>query len=196
VVAALTRSPSALRNLITSAGATFATTAANSNQLAATFRVFPTFLNETKATFARLKLFAIDTDPLVNALVPVAQQLVPTLSAVQVLSPSLRTLFLDLDPLVTASETGFPAFRQVLLGAEPLLGALAPFLGQLNPILTWLSQHQQLTGDFLSNLPSGIAAKTSSFSGGTGHYLRQFQPIGPETLSINANRNPENRGNT
>ena len=53
VFAALGHNQSALRKLVTSAGKrTFATTAANSNQLAATFHVLPTFLNVvSKATF-------------------------------------------------------------------------------------------------------------------------------------------------
>ena len=116
VFAALSQNQSALRNLITSAGATFATTAANNNALADTFHVLPTFLNETKATFARLQTFALDTNPLVEELIPVAQQLGPTLSAVRVLSPDLQRLFVNLGPLITASETGFPRFRDVLRG--------------------------------------------------------------------------------
>ena len=52
VFAAIGHNQSALRNLITSAEATFATTAANNNAIIQTFHVFPTFLNETKATMA------------------------------------------------------------------------------------------------------------------------------------------------
>ena len=64
-------------------------------------------------------------------------------------------------------------------GTTPLLASLGPFLEQLNPVLSWLSLHQQLIADFISNGAAGIAAKTTSFSGdGTGHYLRQFQPAG------------------
>jgi phospholipid/cholesterol/gamma-HCH transport system substrate-binding protein len=196
VFAALNRSQSALRNLITSGETTFATTAANNNAIAETFHVFPTFLNETKATMARLQSFAIDTDPVVKELMPVAQNLAPTLRDVNSLAPSLRSFFDNLGPLITVSRTGLPAIRDVLNGATPLLASTGPFLEQLNPILTWLSTHQQLTSDFISNGAAGLAGKTASPSGGTGHYLRQFQPIGPETLSINTNRNPENRGNT
>ncbi len=200
---ALTKSQSALRNLITSAGATFATTAANNNQLAATLQVFPTFLNETKATFARLQAFANDTDPLVKELVPVADALGPTLSAVRTLSPSLQTLFVNLGPLVTASETGFPAFRDVLLGAKPLLGAVGPFLGELNPILDWLALHQQLLSDFISVGAVGVAAKTTAYGGSLncggaacGHYLRQFSPVGPQTAGLAETRDVNSRGNT
>ena len=202
--AALSRNQAALRNLITSAGATFATTAANNNQLAATIQAFPAFLSQTRATFAALQSFAQDTNPLVLELLPVAQDLGPTLASIQTLSPDLLKLFDNLGPLVTASETGFPAFRDVLLGAEPLLGMLAPFLEQLNPILNWLSLHQQLLSDFISVGAVGLAAKTTDYGGSLncggapcGHYLRQFSPVGPETQGgLASKRDPNSRGNT
>jgi phospholipid/cholesterol/gamma-HCH transport system substrate-binding protein len=203
VFAALTTNQAALRNLITSAGAVFHTTAANNNALADTIQVFPSFLRETRATFVTLQGFALNTNPLVQQLIPVAQDLGPTLTAVRVLSPDLLSLFDNLDPLVTASETGFPAFRDVLLGAEPLLGSLAPFLGQLNPILDWLSLHQQLISDFISVGAVGVAAKTTAYGGSLtcggvpcGHYLRQFAPVGPQTSGLAATRDPNSRGNT
>jgi phospholipid/cholesterol/gamma-HCH transport system substrate-binding protein len=160
--------------------------------------VFPTFLNETKATRARLQSFSQDTDPLIKALEPVATNLKPTLADVRALAPSLRSFFVNLGPLITVSKTGMPAIRDVLNGATPLLASVGPFLEQLNPILTWLSTHQQLISDFISNGAAGLAAQTTSFSGGgTGHYLRQFQPTGAETLSFNtSSRDAANRGNT
>jgi phospholipid/cholesterol/gamma-HCH transport system substrate-binding protein len=197
VFSALTQDQSALRNLITSAESTFNETASNNNALADTFHVFPTFENETKLTMTRLKAFALDTDPLVKELLPVAGQLGPTLRAVRALSPDLRRLFVNLGPLITVSQTGLPGISETLRGARPLLNELGPFLGQLNPILNWLGLHQQLISDFISNGAAGIAAKTVSIAGnGTGHYLRQFSPVGPETLSFAPNRSTDNRGNT
>ena len=197
VFGALAANQTALRNLITTGEATFATTAANNNALADTFHVFPTFLNETKATMIRLKAFSLDTDPLVRELEPVATDLGPTLHSVRVLSPDLKRLFINLGPLITVSKTGLPAIAKVLTGARPLLAQLGPFLSELNPVLNWLSLHQQLTSDFISNGAAGISATTTSFAGGgTGHYLRQFSPVGPETLSFFTNRDPGNRGNT
>jgi phospholipid/cholesterol/gamma-HCH transport system substrate-binding protein len=197
VFSALSRNQSALGNLITSGETTFRTTAANNNSIAQTFHVFPTFLNETKATMARLQRFSTNTDPLIKELQPVARELGPTLHSVQVLSPDLRRLFTKLGPLITVSRTGLPALRDTLRGATPLLASLGPFLEQLNPVLIWLSTHQQLISDFISNGATGIAAKTLSFSGnGTGHYLRQFGPVGPETLSFAPKRDADNRGNT
>jgi phospholipid/cholesterol/gamma-HCH transport system substrate-binding protein len=197
VFAALTQNQAALRNLITTAQTTFATTAANNNALADTFQVFPTFLDETKATMTRLKTFALDTDPLAKALEPVAADLNPTLQSVRTLSPDLRRLFVNLGPLITVSKTGLPAIRDVLIGAKPLLGSIGPFLEELNPILNWLSLHQQLISDFISNGAYSISATTLSVGGGgVGHYLRQFSPVGPETLSFAPNRDANNRGDT
>ncbi len=197
VFGALGADQTALRNLITSAETTFATTAANNNKLAQTFQVFPTFLNETKATMAKLQTFSNNTDPLIKELDPVAQQLAPTLHSVQELSPPLRHLFTNLGPLITVSQTGLPAVSEILTGATPMLGSVGTFLEQLNPILSWLSLHQQLVSDFISQGGATLAGTTTAFSGGgIGHYLRQFSPTGPETLSFAANRDTGNRGNT
>ena len=73
------------------------------------------------------------------------------------LSPDLQHLFRNLDPLITASKTGLPALRDVLDGAEPMLGQLQPFLEQLNPILQWLEYNQRLVGDFISNGAGALA---------------------------------------
>jgi phospholipid/cholesterol/gamma-HCH transport system substrate-binding protein len=198
VFAALSKSQSALRNLITTGETTFHTTAVNNTSIINTFRVFPTFLNETKLTMRRLESFSLNTDPLIKELEPVAANLTPTLAAVKTLSPYLRSLFTNLGPLVTVSKTGLPAIRDVLNGTTPLLAQLGPFLEQVNPILSWLSLHQQLISDFISNGGGSLAATTSVApgSGSTGHYLRQFGPVGPETLSFAATRDSDNRGNT
>jgi phospholipid/cholesterol/gamma-HCH transport system substrate-binding protein len=197
VFAALSKNQSALRNLITTAETTFKTTAANNNALAQTFQNFPEFLTQTKATMAQLQTFATNTDPLVRELEPVANDLGPTLTSVRKLTPSLKHFFIQLVPLITVSQTGLPALRRVLNGTTPLLGQLGPFLEQLNPILTWLSLHQQLLSDFISVGATGLAARTTTVgTEGTGHYLRQFSPVGPETISVYANRDADNRGNT
>ena len=77
VFSAVTQNQSALRNLITSAGATFATTAANNDQLAATVQQLPEFLRQTRATLGQVQSFSLDADPVVRELIPVADQLGP-----------------------------------------------------------------------------------------------------------------------
>ena len=206
VFGALSQDQGALRTLITTGETVFRTTASNNNQLAATIRNFPAFLDQSRFTMARLQSFSLDADaaccvagqtaPLMKELIPVADDLGPTFHALRQLSPDLHRLFVNLNPLIDAAKTGLPAYRDVLRGAKPLLAALGPFLEQLNPILDWLGLHQQLVSDFISNGGYALAARTTSYSGGIGHYLRQFGPVGSETLSFNPQRDPGNRGTT
>ena len=199
VLGALARDPGRLRTVVTDSERVFRQTASRNDELAETFRVFPTFLDESRLTLARLERFAGDTDPLIRDLAPATRDLVPTLRDVRRLAPDLRRLFADLGPLIEVSRRGLPAVRRTLRGARPLLGELGPFVGQLNPILQWLELNQHLTADFISVGAGGVAARTASAAGGVtdcpkgvsnpcGHYLRQFQPFGQETFGFAARR--------
>jgi virulence factor Mce-like protein len=197
---ALNADPNALHNVITAGETTFHATAAVANALQQTFHVFPTFLNEQRLTMADLQGFSLNADPVIRELIPVAQNLGPTLTAVHQLAPYLHKFFVKLGPLITVSQTGLPATERILKGLGPnngLLDNLGPFLEQLNPILTWLGLHDQLISDFITGAGAALFARTVSFGeSGTGHYLRQFGPTGSETLGIASTRDPNNRGNT
>src|SRR5919198_1404268 len=193
---ALTRNESRLRNLVTTGEQVFSATAHQNRALAQTFQIFPTFLDESKATLARLRTFALDTDPLVRDLRPVMHDLVPTFRATRQLAPDLKRFFIDLDPLIDASKRGLPALRDILSGAQPLLAQLGPFLSQLNPILQWIEYNQAITSNFISAGLSAIGDTTVSTGGGVGHYLRQFSPLGPDTVAISPKRQDFTRGNS
>ena len=60
VFGALTENEQQLANLITSAGRVFDATASQQDDLAETIRIFPTFLDESKATLARLETFSVE----------------------------------------------------------------------------------------------------------------------------------------
>jgi phospholipid/cholesterol/gamma-HCH transport system substrate-binding protein len=197
VFAALTQDEGALRGLIVNSEAVFSATASQNDALAETFRIFPTFLDESRLTLARLRTFAVDTRPLIRDLRPVARDLKPTLRDVRLLAPDLRALFRDLDPLIAASKKGLPALRDTLRGTKPVLAAMAPFLGNLNPILDYLGTYSHQVSDFLGFAAGGLAAKVPTASpGGVGHYLRQISPFGSETLGVHRTRESTNRGNT
>src|SRR5215217_3656334 len=196
VFGALTENEAQLRNLITGSKRTFDATASKSDALAETIRIFPTFLKESRLTLARVQRFSTDTDPLITDLRPVARDLQPTLRDVRALAPDLERFFENLDPVITASKTGMPATREVLEGAEPLLAELAPFLGQINPIFEYFEANQWLVADFLNYGAAALSAKTGSPGGGTGHYLRQFGPIGAESVAMWKERAPSDRGNS
>jgi virulence factor Mce-like protein len=197
VFEALSRNSGQLHNLITNSEDVFGATAAQNESLARTFAIFPTFLDESRATMARLQTFAHDTDPLIRDLRPVAQDLGPTLHSVRLLAPDLRRLFANLSPLIEVSRKGLPALRDTLTGARPLLGATGPFLSQLNPILQFLELYQKQTSDFLGHGAHALAAKTATNTpGGVGHYLRQQGPNGIESAGIfGTKRAAINRGN-
>jgi phospholipid/cholesterol/gamma-HCH transport system substrate-binding protein len=194
--AALTENEQQLRTLITTSKQVFDATASRNDALAESIRIFPTFLDESKATLARLQTFSLDTRPLVQDLRPVARELRPTLADVRALAPDLERFFRDLDPLIEASKEGLPAARAVLEGARPLLAELHPFLGQLNPMLQFLELSQYQVTDFLSYGAAALADTTHSPGGGVGHYLRQFAPLGAESAAIYRERLRSNRGNT
>jgi virulence factor Mce-like protein len=196
VFGALTRDQGQLHNLIVNASDTFDATSRQQNALAETFRIFPTFLDESKLTFQRLESFSKDTDPLVQDLRPAARDLTPTLRDVRGLAPDLKSFFTNLDPLISASRTGLPATSEILRGAKPMLGALGPFLKQLNPALQYLEYQQLMTADFISNGAAALADTTGTVTDQeVGHYLRQFGPVGPETVGMYAQRPSGSRGN-
>jgi virulence factor Mce-like protein len=196
VFGALTEHESQLRNLITSSKRVFDATASRHVALADTIRILPSFLDQSRATLARVQTFSTTTDPLIRELRPVARELRPTLRDVRALAPDLRRFFRNLDPLITASRTGIPAASSVLRGARPLLAAMLPFLEELNPVLQYLELSQWQVSDFLSFGAAALAAKTAAPGGGVGHYLRQFGPIGPESAAIYRERPSFDRGNS
>jgi phospholipid/cholesterol/gamma-HCH transport system substrate-binding protein len=194
--AALTENEQQLQTLITSSQRVFEATGSRNDALAESIAIFPTFLDESKATLERLETFSLDTRPLVQDLRPVAVDLKPTLADLRATAPHLEKLYRDLDPLIEASKKGLPAARETIEGAEPLLAQLHPFLEQLNPMLEYLELSQFQVSDFISYGAAALADTTASPGGGTGHYLRQFGPTGPESAAIYPQRLRNNRGQT
>jgi virulence factor Mce-like protein len=194
--AALTQNEQQLRNLITNTDQVFGATASRQAALAQSIKLLPGFLDESKATLAKLQTFATNTDPLVRDLQPVARDLRPTLRDVRALAPDLEHVFTNLDPLITASRRGLPALDQILRGAKPLLAAIQPFLEQLNPVLQWLEFNQTNVADFISNGAAAVADTVPTVTPQErGHYLRQIPMNGPETIAMYPNRLSTNRGN-
>ncbi|HEX8105181.1 MAG TPA: MlaD family protein [Solirubrobacteraceae bacterium] len=191
--AAISRDEGQLRNLITSTGTVFRTTASQREKLAETFRIFPTFLDESKATLARLQTFARQTDPLLVELRPALEDLQPTLVDVRRLSPSLQSFFESLPPLIRAGRTGLPALSRVLRGLSPVFEQTSPFLAQLNPIFQLLETNQYNISDFISIGGSATALKLSPSNGSTGHALPQLIVGGSQTLAA-PRRTADNRG--
>jgi phospholipid/cholesterol/gamma-HCH transport system substrate-binding protein len=196
VFAALTERRGQLRDLIANSNRVFETTAARNQELADTFRVLPTFLDESRKTLIRVTAFADNANPLVTQLRPAARQLSPTLIELEKLAPDLLGLFRDLDPLIKVSKTGLPATSEFLDQLRPLLDATDPFLRNLNPILNWVGLYKHELTAFFANDVAATQATSSSANGKAQlHYLRTTNPLNPENLAIYPHRLATNRSN-
>jgi phospholipid/cholesterol/gamma-HCH transport system substrate-binding protein len=185
-----------LGELIVNANNLMGALASRNESLAEAIFIFPTFLDETKATLARLRRFAVDTRPLVQDLEPVARDLQPTLRDVGRLAPNLESLFRDLDPLIDESPKTLPSAARFLRGAEPVLEALHLYLPELNPILSFANLQQAQLADFFMNGAGSFASVLEPLPGESPrHYLRQYGAINTRSLGINLTRPPYERGN-
>jgi virulence factor Mce-like protein len=196
VFAALSQRDAQLRSLITNANRVFATTAHRNRELAQSFVALPTFEREATATVNRLARFSRTTNPLVTQLRPAARQLSPTLVDLSAVAPDLKGLFRDLGPLITASRAGLPALERFLDELHPVLAAVDPLLRQVNPILSFVGQYRrELTAFFANVVAATQAADVPGGSRTPVHYLRQSNPLNPESLAAYPRRIGSNRPN-
>ena len=186
-----------LAGAITNSNSAFDALASEEQALREFFQIAPTFENETRLTLNRLDEFQANTRPLVRQLLPVANDISPTLRSIRQLSPNLESLFYDLDDLTRASRRGFPALARFLKGLRPVLDDLDPFLANLDPVVSWLNYYKYNVTDFISNPPAGLSGTLDPQAGqpSARHSLRQVGYITQESLSIYQDRLATNRGN-
>jgi phospholipid/cholesterol/gamma-HCH transport system substrate-binding protein len=200
VFGALNERSGQLRGLIQNSHRTFSATASQQDKLAETFAVFPTFLDESRTTLARLERFSRDTDPLVNDLKPVADNLAPTIRDVSALAPDLKSFFVDLRTVIPAAVRDLPAGQRFLRGAAPTLAALHTFLQELNPVLSFANFNQQVLAGFVTNgslafnldLDNPGEAEDGIFD----YVLQQYGVINGTSLSVNQTRPTYDIGNS
>jgi phospholipid/cholesterol/gamma-HCH transport system substrate-binding protein len=192
VFGALNEREGALRQLVLNSSDTFEATASRDRALAEMFRVFPTFLDESKVTLARLERFAGNTRPLVRSLRRPARDLGPTIRDVAKLAPDLRNLFRDLPPLIRSGRRGLPQLQRLLRGAVPVVEGLHVFLPELNPILSYLNFQQKEVANFLT---AGVEALKGPNETVPFYHLRQFGVTNSRSLSIATQEPPYERGN-
>jgi phospholipid/cholesterol/gamma-HCH transport system substrate-binding protein len=188
-----------LAGLIQSSNAVFQTTARRNRDIEALFRAFPTFLDESKLTFRRLKDFSLEADPLMRQLVPAAEQLSPTLISLSKLAPESKAFFEGLGPVIKRAPTGFAALQKIFADEfPPLLRALDPFIRNLNPILVGLKLYRSEITSFFGNLAATFSGELPPEQGASEsterpHYLRVIGGMNPETLATYSRRLAINR---
>ena len=189
---ALSRRRGELRGLISSANRMFAATGRRNRDISATFRAFPTFIDESTRTLERLKRFARQTDPLMRQLTPVATELSPDLIQIERMAPHLRGFFTGLRPVNRAAPRGFPSLQKLFRDDfPPLLLELPPFLRQLNPIIDEIGRYRHEITALFAN----VTAATNLRRPGEGRILRSLTPLRPETLATFSRRLKINRTN-
>jgi phospholipid/cholesterol/gamma-HCH transport system substrate-binding protein len=193
VFGALNQRKGQLRQLIVNSERTFSATASQDQALADTFQIFPVFLDESKATADRLERFAKNTDPLIKALKPVADNLGPTVRDLGNLSPDLESLFVHLKPVILAAPRTLPQAARFLRGASPVVDALHVFLPEFNPIISFLNFDQNVVAHFLVD---GAAALNHRINNEPStHVLPQFGIVNGRTLSFSQSIPTWARGN-
>jgi phospholipid/cholesterol/gamma-HCH transport system substrate-binding protein len=191
VFSAINDRQGALGGLIRNSNDTFEATAAHDRALAETIQIMPTFLDESRATLARLARFTTNARPLVRDLRPAADDLGPTVRDIGDLSPDLEATFRDLGPLIDASKEGLPALTRIVRGAGPVVIALNGFLDELNPILSLLNFNQIRVAGFISN---GTVAINGRFGG--HRYNNIVAMIDPRSFQTFTERPEFDRGDS
>jgi phospholipid/cholesterol/gamma-HCH transport system substrate-binding protein len=189
-----------LAGAITNSNQTFGALADEQDALAETFRILPVFQHESRLTLERLDSFQANTRPLIHKLLPVANDISPTLRSVRQLSPHLKSLFLKLKPLIKVSRKGLPATRQFLSGLRPVLDVLDPFLANLNPVIRYLAFYRTEITGYLAGPPTTVADTLALTTNKKGlpapvHGFHQLGYTSAESLSVYPNRLDTNRGN-
>ena len=134
VFGALNERQGELRQLIVNSNNVFDATASRDEALAETFRIFPTFLDESRATLARLEDFSRGHPP-AGARSQARGRATSARPSRDLgeLAPHLERLFRDLPALISSGNRNLPKAVRILQGAEPVFEALHLFLPGAEP---------------------------------------------------------------
>ncbi len=196
VFGALAQSPSQLQGFIRNSNAVFTATAARNQALQAAIPALAAFTVATRLTVDRIQRFATEANPLINELRPAARQLSPTLQQTVILAPELKSLLVNIAPLVDASKAGVPAFIKFLDVSVPWLTRLKPYLGSFIPIFNYINTYRREIAAFFGNGTGTTQGTAQNFlETQLLHYVRISNPVNPEVLTGYPNRLDSNRGN-
>jgi phospholipid/cholesterol/gamma-HCH transport system substrate-binding protein len=196
VFEALSERRGQLSGLITASEEVFETTANRNAELEEIFRVFPTFLRESRLTLDRLEKFAIDTDPLVTQLRPAVRELSPTLTSIGELAPDLEQFLRGFDETITASRDGLPALQDLLdEDLRPLLARINPYFAEFNSLLKTVGLYRAELAALLANGAAVTNGTRTESDNVARHHLRTSAVFGPQFLASYDNRLRVERSN-
>ena len=134
--------------------------------------------------------------PSLDALLPAAPLLAPTLQGLITLSgPALRLLHAA-PRLVSDSLVALPAITRFERAFRPGLDALEPAVQQVSPIISFIGLYRRELVTAMSNLAASLEARApSNAPGGTTNYLRSLAVVGNDSIFGQTVREPTNRSN-
>ena len=184
VFGALSERQGQLQGLIRNSGIVFHTTAVRNQDLEATFRALPTFLDESKLTLNRLASFSRNANPVITNLHPSARALSADLKPIAKVAPDFKGFFVGLRKTEKRGVSGLPALQQLLNGdLPPLLTQLHPFTQQLTPIISGIGRYQKDVTGLIANFAVATNAIGTTEAGSAGHYIRSSAPTYPESFA-------------
>jgi len=196
---ALSQRQGQLSSLITNTNTVFKTTASRDTELQDFFRIFPTFLRESRLTQERLGDFSDVGTPVMRKFTPVARALRPVLKASIDLDPQLTRLYTNLRPIIRKAPLAFPSLRGFLDDEAPrLLTRLPDYLAELTPFVQTIGYYRRELAAFLANVSAStnaLAEYPNPFNPDGVRYVRAGVTLGPETVSSFDQRLTSNRSN-
>jgi len=192
---ALSKRQGQLSSLITNTNTVFKTTASRDTELQDFFRIFPTFLRESRLTQERLGDFSAVGTPVMRKFTPVARALRPVLKASIDLDPQLTRLYTNLRPIIRKAPLAFPSLRGFLDNEAPrLLARLPDYLAELNPLVETIGYYRRELAAFLGNA-AALTNSSAEYQGNLTRYVRAGITLGPESATAYDTRLKTNRSN-
>lgn len=194
---ALSKRQGQLSGLISNTNTVFRTTAERRQDLQDFFRIFPTFLQESRLTQERLGDFSQVGTPVMLKMVPVARQVKPLFDASLKLDPQLIRLYEGIKPVINKAPRAFPSLRGFLDEEAPkLLARLPDYLNELDPILQTADYYKKELAAFLGNAATALNARATYPTNPNGvRFIRAGITLGPETATAYDTRLNSGRAN-
>ncbi len=185
-----------LQSLITAGDQVLSATAARNVSLTATVNALPAFETQLRTTLDHARSTLSIAKPSLDALLPAAPLLTPTLRGLISLSgPALRLLRAG-PRLVSDSLVALPAIERFEKAFRPGLDALEPAVQQVSPIINFIGLYRTELTTAMANLAASLEARApSNAPGGTTNYLRSLAVVGNESIFGQTVREPTNRSN-
>lgn len=194
VFEALSERRGQLSGLIQASNDVFRTTANRNAEIEQIFQIFPTFLQESRATLARLEEFSVDTDPLITQLRPAARELSPTFTDLGAAAPDLERFLRGFGDTIDAGRDGLPALQRLIDDdLRPLLSRIDPYFAEINSIIEVLGLYQNEITAFVANVAAATNGRLNE--GKIIHHLRTGAVFGPQSLAALPNRLTTDRAN-